>query len=215
MKLNINKIMSLVLAIGVLAVPVSAYAKDRGDDMGMHKGMEKHSSSLNEFGVQVQGGMGLPGLFYRGTVTATSGTGFSFKNKKGIVYTVTTASAKIVQIPNTVINLSGIGVNDTVAISGNLAGSTIDASVVFVSKANQVPAKAKGAVTAVNGSTVTLQTKNNKSVTVNTSASTNVVKADGTTGTVTADVVVGAKVKASGLWDTILHTLSAWNIILK
>ena len=210
----INKVLSSAMAITVLAVPVSAYAKGH-DDMGMHKGMEKHSSSLNEFGVQVRGGTGFPGLFYSGTVTATSGTGFTFKNKKGTIYTVTTSSAKIVQVPNAVISLSGIGVNDTVTLSGNLAGNTIDASVVFVTKANQVPAKAKGTVTAVNGSTVTLQTKNNKSVTVNTSASTNVVKADGTSGTVVADVVVGAKVKASGLWDTILHTLSAWNIMLK
>ncbi len=215
MNKNVNKILALALAIGVLTVPVSAYAKGRGDDMGKHKGQEKHSSGLNEFGVQMQGGMDMPSLFYKGTVTAISGTGFSFKNKKGTVYTVTTGSAKIVQIPNTVISLSGIGINDTVAMSGNLTGSTLDASVVFVTKANQVPAKTKGTVTAVNGSTVTLQTKHNKTVTVNTNASTNVIKSDGTTGTVATDVVVGAKVKASGLWDTILHTLSAWNITLK
>jgi hypothetical protein len=79
---------------------------------------------------------------------------------------------------------------------------------------NVRPGKAKGTVTAVSGNTITLQTKNDKTITVNTTAETDVVKADGTTGT-TTDIQVGSKLKIWGLWDKITNILSALRIHIR
>lgn len=223
---NTYKFPALLAAalIVALAVPglASAHGKDKKDDNGFGRGkkvkQERRASEVNEFGVRVwnDGAVQLPGgIFQKGVVTAISGTGFTFKAGNNTTYTVATSSAKLVQLPHTVIALSGIAVNDTVSVTGVINGANIDASVVFVTKANVKPATAKGTVTAVSGNTVTVQTKDNKTVTVNTDSNTQVAKKDGTTGTVATDVTVNSKVKLFGLWDSVLHVFNAIKIKIK
>ncbi len=222
---NTYKFPALLAAALVVALTVpglaSAHGNDRKDDKGWGRGknmkQERRTSEVNEFGVRVwnDGAIQLPGgIFHKGAVTATSSTGFTFKEGT-TTYTVTTSSAKLVQLPHTVIGLSNIAVNDSVSVTGTVTGSTIDASVVFVTKANVKPATTKGTVTAVSGNTVTVQTKDNKTVTVNTDSNTQVVKKDGTTGTVAADVTTNSKVKLFGLWDGVLHVFNAIKIKIK
>lgn len=213
--------MMLVIALAIPGL-ASANGKDKKNDNGWGRGknsrQERRTSEVNEFGVRVwnDGAIQLPGgIFQKGAVTAISGTGFTFKAGNNTTYTVTTSSAKLVQLPHTVIALSGIAVNDTVSVTGTINGANIDSSVVFVTKANVKPAAAKGVVTAVSGNTVTVQTKDNKTITVNTDSNTQVVKKDGTTGTVAADVTANSKVKLFGLWDNVLHVFNAIKIKIR
>lgn len=203
--------------IAVLALPGMVLAHGKGESKGPHR--ESGSKTVNSFGVRVQDDsrldVGLWGLSYGGTVSAVSTTGFTLQTPRNSVYTVNTANAKIVRLPHTTIGLSDVAVNDKVSVTGTVNGSTIDASVVFDLKPNVKPAVGKGTITAVNGTTLTVQTKNNTSVTVNTDANTQVVKKDGTTGTVAADATIGAKVKLSGFWDSVLNVFNALKIKIK
>jgi hypothetical protein len=213
--------LAAVAAILALVAPSAAsahglaFGKDKREDRKENR--EERRAIYNEFGVQVfeNGNVEFPGFFYKGTVSAVSGTGFTLKTKNDATFTINTTSAKIVQLPHTTISLSGIAVGDSASATGAVSGSTIDASVVFITKANQKPATAKGTVTAVSGNTVTVQTKNDQTITVNTDSSTQVVKQDGTSGTVAADVTTGSKVRLWGLWDSVAHLFSAIKIRLK
>ena len=219
-----NVFVKIVGVTAMAAVLLPSIASAHGSEKGERSRTEMHNQlSTNEFGVRVfedgNKGTNLPGmfssLFYKGSVTAVSGSGFTLLTTNNATFTVTTSGAKIVRLPHTVVALSDIVIGDKVSIMGTVTGSVIDASVVFDLPINKKPAMAKGTVTAVSGGTVTVTTKDNKAVTVNTDSNTQVVKKDGTAGTVATDVTVGSKVKVSGLWDTVLHVLGALKIKLK
>jgi hypothetical protein len=135
-----------------------------------------------------------------GKVTAVSSASFTLTAEDGTVYTVNTSGATF----NTAFNGSFLQANlkaeDYVRVKGSVSGNAITAKTILVSPANTQPAKGKGTVTAVSGSTLTVQTKGNNTVTVNTDANTSVTKTDGSTGVV-SDVAVGSKVSVKGLWN--------------
>ncbi len=159
-------------------------------------------------------GLGAVGMFYKGTVSTTTPTGFMVTGKDKIVVTVNTANAKLIRIPNTTIALADIKVNDTVWVTGPRTGGVISANVVYVLAANVSPAKVKGTVSTITGNTLTLQTKNNKTITVTTTNDTLIIKADKTTGT-TTDIHVGSAVTLWGLLDKVTHFFSALKIKIK
>jgi hypothetical protein len=214
-----------IAAIATIAIPGLAFAHN-DDDKGKKEDRQerqehrndKRAEQTNEFGVRVfeDNGLhlGVSGLFYRGTVTAVSATGFTLKTKDNASLTVDASSAKIIRMPRTAILLTDIKVNDSVWITGTKVNGGITASVVYAMSENIKPAKANGTVTAVSGNTVTLQTKNDKTVTVTTTPDTNIVKADGTVG-VNTDILVGSKLKIWGLWDKLTNILSALRIKIK
>ena len=215
-----------IAAIATIALPGMAFASNDDNDKDKREDRQerqehrkdKRAEQTNEFGVRVfeDNGLhlGVPGLFYRGTVTATSSTGFTLKTRDNTSLTIDASSAKIIRMPRTVIALSDVKVNDSVWVTGTKVNTTITASVIYAMSENVKPAKAKGTVTSVSGNTITLQTKNDKTVTVNTTADTHIVKADGTVGANT-DILVGSKVKIWGLWDKLTNILSALRIKIK
>lgn len=226
--MNFNKKLSTLIAItaiATMAMPGLAFASnDRDDDRGDQRQerredrKEHRSDQTNDLGVRVFEDRGLhlgvPGLFYKGTVTAVSSTGFTIVSRDNSSLTVDASSAKIIRVPRTVISLADLKVNDTVWITGTKVNSTITASIVYAMSENIRPAKAKGTVIAVSGNTITVQTKNDKTITVNTTGDTNVVTQDGTAGT-TADIQVGSKLKLWGLWDKVANLFSALRIKIK
>lgn len=155
-----------------------------------------------------------------GTVTAVGSNSFTLKANDGKVYTVSTTNAQITGPFNNTVAFSTIKVNDKARVKGMVDATTtpgsllIAATRVVITPANTHPAKVKGTVTAVNGSTITLQTKHDQTITVNTDSSTTVTKADGTTGT-SSDVTVGSSVKVKGLWNMVLNVFNAIKIRLK
>ena len=161
----------------------------------------------------------LPWRFHKsvnGSVTAVSSTGFSLTAKDGSSVAVNTAGAKIINAYGAAITLSDISVNENAMVQGSENGSQINATLVVVTPASTHPAKATGTVTAVNGSTITVQSSHDGvvyPVTINTNASTTVMS-NGATTTLSA-IQVGSKINVKGLWDEVLNVLNAIRIRIK
>ncbi len=150
-----------------------------------------------------------------GSVTAKSSNGFTLTAKDGTVYTVTVdGDTKISRPFNGMIALADIAVNDSATVKGTVNGTQIAAKYVVVTPQNTHAAKARGSVTAVNGSVITIQGNDHGipyNVTVNTNADTTVKGTSTATSTV-ADIHVGSKITVKGLWDEILNVLNAIKI---
>jgi hypothetical protein len=206
---------SLVAVITMFAMvtPALALAHDGTRD--------SQRSNLNEYGVNVRDNKGMhmgegrggfmSAMFYTGIVTAKSSTGFTFTTKANQTFTVDTASAKIIRIPRTVISLADITVGDRANVVGTKSGTVITASVVFDLSQTLKPATAKGTVTAVAGSNITVQVDGaTNPLAVKVDGDTQVVNASATL----ADVTVDSKVKLIGFWDTVLNVFNAIKIKL-
>jgi hypothetical protein len=232
MKFYLHKVSLLALAIAGIAVMAPGLASAHGsgdkDNSGRddRKIEQRHNMGLgtvNEFGIHVfdnddgdkrgkaMGGM--QGMFYVGTVTAVSGSGFTMDTNADTTLTVNTNAATLIRIPRSVIALSDVQVGDKVHVTGTKTGSTIAASVVYDKSANVKFGVAKGTVTATSGTTLTVQSKNGETATVNTDGDTQIMQ-DGEAASFD-DIEVGTKVKIFGLWDQILHVFSALKIVLK
>lgn len=215
-----------MLAAGLAAVAImapglaSAHSKD-GNEAEHAKtfGIEvSHDSNFraneksddDNFGRDISS---LPGLFYKGTVTAVSDSGFTMNTRINSTLTVTTSGAKLVRIPRTVITLSDIQVGDKVFVTGTKTDSSVAAFVVYDMSANIKPAKVKGSVTEVNGTTLTVENKKGVITEVATNGDTQIM-AEGQPATL-ADIGIGTKVKIFGLWDSILNIFNALKIVLK
>ena len=158
----------------------------------------------------------IPRKSTEGVVTSVSSTGFTLNTKDGKIFTVNTAAAKILTAYGTSIDLAGIIVSDNVMAQGMVNGSQINASLVVVTPQNTHPAKTNGTVTAVSGSTITVQSNHDGvvyPVTINTNASTTVMSNG--TATTTAAITVGSKISVKGLWDELLNVLNAIKIRIK
>lgn len=229
---NYKKIIPLAL---VLSVMVPGIASAHGNNKGSVKLQAKVEKSdggrffnidkllENEDGVKVREGnsrfRNTPGLFTtaEGNVTAVNGSVLTVVNGKNETFTINAQSAKVIKLPHTSVALSDVKVGDKVWVNGDKNGTVITASVVYTMNANTLPAKAAGTVTAVNGNNVTIQTKNNKTVTVAVDGNTEVVKANpGSTPTpaTTADIKVGTEIKSTGLWDKVVKVFSAIKVKL-
>jgi co-chaperonin GroES (HSP10) len=147
-----------------------------------------------------------------GEVTATSDNSLTIENGER-TFTVNTTGAALVQVPNLTISLNDIEVGDRVVVKGTKSDSTITASHVYVVPGNLHLAKTKGTVTAVNDGTITLQNKDGESVTVHTTADTNVSQ-EGNEDATVADVEVGSEVKVKGFWDSVTEFFHALKIRL-
>lgn len=218
---------SLVAVITMFAMVTPALALAHDGTRDSNRDFEKYESqrsNLNEYGVNVRDNKGMhmgegrggfmSAMFYSGTVTAKSSTGFTFTTKANQTFTVDTASAKIIRIPRTVISLADIAVGDRANVVGTKSGTVITASVVFDLSQTLKPATAKGTVTAVAGSNITVQVDGaTNPLAVKVDGDTQVVNADKTPATL-ADVTVDSKVKLIGFWDTVLNVFNAIKIKL-
>lgn len=238
LKNNISKFIA-VFAIMAIITPSFALAHGGNDDDNNRDRsgkFEQKFNSTNEFGVHVLGenkrnadrnadrndDRGIKqynnknyfaNLFYSGEVTAVSSTGFTIKTNNNTTFNVNTESAKIIRIPRDVINLSEIQVGDTVHVTGTKDEGVITASVVYNMAQNLKPAIAKGTVTAVSDNSITLATKDNQTVTLNTDGDTRIVDKDGEVSA-NADIEIGTKVKSFGLWDTVLNVFNTIKVKL-
>lgn len=152
-------------------------------------------------------------VYYNGTVTAISDSGFTLETRNDSELTIDVDSAKIYQVPRTEISLEGIEVGDTVHVIGTRTDAGLEVTTVYVLPANLRPAIAKGTVTAVNDNSITVQTKDNNTITVNTDSSTEITNSD-KEDVASADVETGSKVKMFGLWDSVLNIFNAIKIKL-
>lgn len=148
-----------------------------------------------------------------GTVNAISAVGFSLMDSKGTVWTINTSGAKIFTAFGQAISLADVTVNSHASVQGSVSGNVVTASKIVLSPANTHTAAGVGIVTAINGSSFTLQLNNHgivSSATVNTNASTTVLQNGATT--TTSAIAIGSNVVVKGLWNEILNVLNAIKI---
>ena len=84
-------------------------SKDNNRDSSKHENRGLHLGQFKDRGF-------MSNMFYNGTVTATSSTGFSIETKDSTTFTVDADSAKIIQIPRTIITLGDVEVGDKLLI---------------------------------------------------------------------------------------------------
>lgn len=194
-----------IIAVSLIAAPVAFADSDRGtrgEDNGLHLGgivrlldergsdNRRDNDRKGENRIKVDGSA----KFY-GTVTSVSGSTIMLKTYNGTVYTVNAANA---EFDNT--TLAQIAVGDTLKVEGALSGTLITATEV--KEKNHTIKKSfdritGGVVTAITGSTITLDGFGKKgTTTVSTNAST-VYSVNGTTATSGA-LTVGSTVFVAG-----------------
>src|SRR4051812_32936171 len=121
-KLSTLVAIAAVASIGLPGIASAHSDKSRGDDRGQMQ-QEDRQDNRNDLGLRIFDGIktnhmdtGLMGMFYRGTVSAVSATGFTLSDGTNTM-TVTTANAKLIRLPQTTITLADIKATDKVWIN--------------------------------------------------------------------------------------------------
>lgn len=205
-----QKIYKSLATFGLVAllIPTFAFAKDNHNkESHKHKEIEKHISLKSGHN-----------RAKNGTITAIGSTSFILQpNGSTTPFTVNITGATITQVFGLQIQIGDIHVNDKAVVKGTVSGNTINATSIIITPANTHRAEAKGVVTAVNGNTITLQTKHRgvvNSVTINTNSSTTVQNQNNATSSISS-IVVGSKIQVKGLWNELLNVLNAFKIKIK
>lgn len=127
-----------------------------------------------------------------GTVTAVTSTGFTVKLRDGSSKTVTTSSSTSFLLGTAKSSKSDVSVGARVSVEGT-DGSSFAADVVHI-----VPDLRIGKVTAVTNSSITIQGRNNTTITIHVDAATT-YRVKGAAAGKLSDVTVGMYVSAQGL----------------
>lgn len=145
-----------------------------------------------------------------GTLTAMSGTSLTIKLPNGTSYTVDASAAKFVRRFGGAMVMGDLQLNDQLFVKGTLNEAMIKASMVQDLSLQARKGEFSGVVQSVNGTSFVLKTNNRGLQTINTNASTSVMKADQKVNL--ADVLVGATVKVDGVWNRVNDNLLAQNV---
>lgn len=166
-----------------------------------------------------------------GTVSAINGSSITITSKDNKTFTIDASKATIHKDPKTNGALSDITIGAAIVARGTVTGTTVAATDIMTGipkMENHTPGIA-GKVTAVSGSTITIESlpfgmmrghgekkgvpaKTPVSFTVTTTSSTQIMKG-GASATLT-DVAVGTPIMVRGTIDQTAHTVAATNIDL-
>ena len=127
-----------------------------------------------------------------GTVTGTSSSGFTVKDRNGVVWTVTVGSTTVYRTGSGNGSKSDVTTGVAVVVAGTQSGNSISAATVFVRLPTVV-----GKVTAKSGSDLTIQTPGGTTITVHVSGSTS-YRIAGKTSASLSDITVGSTIVAQG-----------------
>ncbi|MEA2632524.1 MAG: hypothetical protein QOE66_2743 [Chloroflexota bacterium] len=127
-----------------------------------------------------------------GTVTEVTSTGFTIKLRDGSSKTVTTSSSTSFLLGDAKSSKSDLSVGARVTVEGT-DGSSFAADVVHIAPDLRI-----GKVTAVTGSSITIQGRNNTTITIHVDASTT-YRVNGAAAGKLSDVTVGMYISAQGL----------------
>lgn len=143
-----------------------------------------------------------PGVM--GHVTAISGSTITLSGTNNTTYTIDASAAKIVKNRNTIIGITDIKVGDTIMVQGTVTGTTVVATTVFDGK----PLTGKkhlgnfpgimGIVSAVNGSTFSVTTKDATIYTVTPTSTVKIHKGTPPVTATMADIANGSTVMIRG-----------------
>ncbi len=144
---------------------------------------------------------------WTGTAINISGTTFTLNAANGGSYTVDASAAKTHRRFGAIMQVAEIQPGDSVVVRGTADGSNIKAELIRDTSLQARNGVFSGKVTALNGSSFTLQTYGRGSETINTDSST-VFKKNGQPAQL-SDVMVGSQVRVSGVWDKTNNNVSA------
>lgn len=149
-----------------------------------------------------------------GTVQSVSGTTISLTDKKGTTFTINVAGAKLMRrYGATIVDASLIQNGDTLVATGLQNGTTFTAQTIRDNSLQARNGTFTGSVTAVNGASFTLQSKNRGAQTINTTSTT--VFKKGKAAATLSDIVVGQTVMVSGVWDRTNSNVTATKVMIK
>ncbi len=174
----------------------------------------------------------VPGVV--GTVEAVNGTNITVAGKNSITYTVDASAAKIIKgAGTTTVSVSNIVVGDHIVVRGTISGTNVAATNIFDGKLPVHPHVSSGngkshgpyvfgTVTAVSGTTLTINSKDasNNPITYTIDASAAKIRKGGTSATSTVSVstiavgdgvmvrgtVSGTEISATNIIDGMPHT---------
>jgi len=150
-----------------------------------------------------------------GTVQSVSGDTINFTNKKGQSFSFDASSAKLMRrYGAAIVDPSSLQNGDMLSVMGIMNGNAgFTAQTIRDNSLQARNGTFSGSVTAVNGASFTLQSKNRGAQTINTT-STTVFKQGKTTVTL-ATVAVGQTVTVTGVWDRTNSNVTATKVTIK
>jgi hypothetical protein len=145
-----------------------------------------------------------PGII--GSVSAVNGNQITVTARNKITYTIDTEQAKIFKNRNTLITVADIKVGDTIMAQGTFNGTTITATTLFDGKPLRTGKKGHsgafpgvmGTVSANNGTTFSITTKDGALYTVATTSATKIWKGSPAVTSTISNIANGDIVMARG-----------------
>lgn len=134
-----------------------------------------------------------------GTITSITGNTFVFTAKKGASYTADATNAKLLRKYGGESKLSEFQVKDSIDVKGTLTGTNIAATEIKNNSIQAKNAEFQGKITAVSGTTFTMETSARGNQLINTDSST--TYKDNGKDSKFSDLSAGLTVKVSGVWD--------------
>ena len=146
-----------------------------------------------------------------GTVASISGTSISINGANSTAYTVDVGKAKFRRKANAAMLITDIQTGDTVKVTGMVSGANIVAAIVQDTSMGTLRDHTTGTIAAVNGTTFTVTTKANATLTVNTTSTTVIEKFIGNSkqAATLSDLAVGENMLITGAVDTANNTIAA------
>jgi endonuclease YncB( thermonuclease family) len=164
--------------------------------------MAQGSTTLTATSIMIQ----LPST--GGVVSSVSGDTITVTGRDQKTYTIVVSAITRYQKAGKTASLTDVAKGTSIMAEGALSGATLSAQLVTI----QVP-RLGGQVTAVNGTAITVKGRDGATDTVNVSADTTYVNADGTAATV-ASVKVGVNINAEGTLSSDGKTLTALRVTI-
>ncbi len=148
--------------------------------------------------------------FVVGTVASVSGNTITIATSNNATFTIDITNAKLKDEFDPSLTLGSIQVGDKIAVTGTITNNNVTATAIRDITIAQKYKTYVGKVTAVNGSSLTVQTRKSGSVTVN-AASSAMIKKAGQTAQL-SDITVGTNIVATGTIDPTTNNLNATEI---
>jgi hypothetical protein len=148
-----------------------------------------------------------------GTVASLSGSSITLTGSKGVTYAVDATNAKFIRRYGAAMQLSDVQTGDALLVTGVVSGTSVAAKTVRDQSLQAHNGTFIGTVSAVNGTSFTLQSKARGSQTINTTSST--VFKKGTVSSGLSDIAVGQTVTVSGVWDRTNSNITATRVTIK
>lgn len=135
------------------------------------------------------------------------------KNSSSTVYSVDATNAKLVRRFGAAMQLSDMQAGDILTVTGIINGTQITAKTIRDQSLQAHNGTFVGTVTAVNGSSFTLQSKARGTQTINTTSAT--IFREGTASTSLSNIAVGQTVTVVGVWDRTNSNVTATRVTIK